>query len=68
MSGWPSMTMTFQGDYLGIPADGRALTLKVMDFYRCAGGRIAENWVMLDYTDLCAQMGVDLIARSNAIA
>ncbi len=63
VSGWPSMTMTFQKDYLGIPADGRALTLRVMDFYRCAHGRIAENWVLLDYTDLCRQMGVDLIAK-----
>ncbi len=63
VSGWPSMTMTFQGDYLGVKADGRALTLRVMDFYRCQDGQIAENWVMLDYVDLFAQMGVDLLAR-----
>jgi predicted ester cyclase len=62
ISGWPSMTMTFQGDYLGVKADGRPLTLRVMDFYRCANGRIAENWVFLDYVDLFAQMGVDLLA------
>lgn len=66
VSGWPSMTMTFQGDYLGVKADGRALTLRVMDFYRCEAGQIAENWVMLDYVDLFAQMGVDLIARGRA--
>lgn len=63
VSGWPSMTMTFRGDYLGVKADGRPLTLRVMDFYRCTGGRIAENWVFLDYVDLFAQMGVDLLAR-----
>jgi predicted ester cyclase len=63
VSGWPSMTMTFQGDYLGIKADGRPLTLRVMDFYRCTQGQIIENWVMLDYMDLMAQMGVDLIAN-----
>ena len=62
VSGWPSMTMTFQGDYLGVKADGRPLTLRVMDFYRCQDGLIAENWVMLDYMDLMAQMGVDLTA------
>lgn len=65
VSGWPSMTMTWAGDYLGEKADGRALTLRVMDFYRCAGGQIRENWVMLDYTDLLQQMGVDLIARAT---
>ncbi|TCD15111.1 ester cyclase [Oricola cellulosilytica] len=64
ISGWPSMTMTHQGDYLGAPASGKALTLRVMDFYRCAGGKIMENWVFLDYLDLFDQMGIDLIARS----
>ena len=65
VSGWPSMTMTHAGDYLGVPATGRPLTLRVMDFYRCAEGRIEENWVLLDYVDLFAQMGVDLIARAD---
>lgn len=63
VSGWPSMTMTWRGDYLDHRADGRALTLRVMDFYRCADGKIMENWVMLDYIDLFRQMGVDLIAK-----
>lgn len=65
ISGWPSMRMTFSGDYLGIPADGRPLTLRVMDFYRCADAKIMENWVLLDYNDLAAQMGVDLIAKAQ---
>jgi len=68
VSGWPSMKMTHQGDYIGQKADGRSLTLRVMDFYRCAGGKIHENWVLLDYIDLFAQMGRDLIAESNALS
>lgn len=64
ISGWPSMTMKFSGDYLGVKADGRGLTLRVMDFYRCSQGKIMENWVLLDYNDLMAQMGIDLIARA----
>lgn len=72
VSGWPSMTMTHRGAYLGVPASGKALTLRVMDFYRCdfshRAGKIMENWVCLDYGDLFHQMGVDLIARSNAFA
>lgn len=67
VSGWPSMTMTHAGDYLGVKATGKAMTLRVMDFYRCAEGRIAENWVCLDYMELFAQMGVDLIAASEAM-
>jgi predicted ester cyclase len=68
VSGWPSMTMTHRGDYLGIKATGKALTLRVMDFYRCAGGKIMENWVLLDYLDMFDQMGIDLLARSAAMA
>ncbi|MEM7487670.1 MAG: ester cyclase [Pseudomonadota bacterium] len=67
ISGWPSMTMTHRGPYLGVPATGRALTLRVMDVYRCAPDRdgtlrIAENWVLLDYVDLFAQMGREILA------
>ncbi|WP_179379514.1 nuclear transport factor 2 family protein [Jannaschia marina] len=61
VSGWPSMTMTHAADYLGLPVTGKALTLRVMDFYRCADGRIAENWVLLDYVDLARQMGHDIL-------
>ncbi|MEL7211864.1 MAG: ester cyclase [Pseudomonadota bacterium] len=67
ISGWPSMTMTHKGDYLGVPATGKALTLRVMDFYRIAQGQIAENWVTLDYGDLFHQMGIDLIERANGM-
>jgi predicted ester cyclase len=67
VSGWPSMTMTHQGPYLGVEPTGKALTLRVMDFYRCADGKIMENWVCLDYLDLFNQMGVDLLARAKAL-
>ncbi|MBY5934205.1 ester cyclase [Tateyamaria omphalii] len=66
ISGWPSMTMTHRGPYLGMEPTGKNLTLRVMDFYRCEAGQIAENWVMLDYMDLFHQMGVDLIARAHS--
>jgi predicted ester cyclase len=62
VSGWPSMTMTHAGDYLGVAATDKPLTLRVMDFYRCEGGRIAENWVLLDYVDLFRQKGIDVLA------
>ncbi len=60
--GWPSMTMTHGGPYLGVPATGRALTLRVMDFWRVQDGSIRENWVLLDLPDLLRQMGVDVLA------
>jgi predicted ester cyclase len=55
--GWPSMTMTHQGPYLGVAPTGQPLTLRVMDFWRCEDGQIRENWVLLDLLDLLRQMG-----------
>ncbi len=65
-SGWPSMTMTHLGPYLGVAPTGRPLSLRVMDFWRCGDGQIHENWVLLDYVDLFRQMGVDLLAPDAA--
>lgn len=67
VSGWPSMTMTHRDSYLGVAATGRALTLRVMDFYRCTDSQIAENWVLLDYVHLLRQMDVDVIALAAAM-
>lgn len=65
-SGWPSMTMTHAGDYLGVKATNRAMTLRVMDLWRCEDGQIMENWVLLDLVHLFDQMGVDLIGGIHA--
>ena len=62
--GWPSMTMTHKGPYLGVPATGKALTLRVMDFWRVRDGSIRENWVLLDLLELFKAIGVDLIAQA----
>ena len=52
------------GDYFGIPATGRRLRFRVMDFYRFdADGLIAENWLPNDTLGLMAQMGVDVLRR-----
>lgn len=62
--GWPSVTATHTGDgFLGLPATGRRIGMRVMDFYRCEGGLIAENWVPLDIIELLRQMGYDIFAR-----
>ena len=62
--GWPSVTATHTGDgFLGMPATGRPVGMRVMDFYRCERGLIAENWVPLDIIELLRQMGYDVFAR-----
>lgn len=51
-------------EYMGVPASGRSLRFRVMDFYRFdETGRIAENWLPNDTLGLMHQMGVDVLAR-----
>ena len=59
------MTMTFRGGCLGGPADGRPLTLRVMDLNCCEAGRIAEIRVFFDYMSLMVQM--DRGVRGHAL-
>ncbi|GIT90670.1 hypothetical protein JANAI62_11250 [Jannaschia pagri] len=51
-------------DYFGVPATGRSMIFRVMDFYRFNDAmRIAENWLPNDTIGLLSQMGVDVFAR-----
>ena len=61
--GWPSVSGTHLGPWLGMPATGKRIDMRIMDFYRLADGRIAENWVPMDVIDIARQMGVDVFER-----
>lgn len=62
--GWPSRHMMhLGGGWLGLPATGRPVTMRVMDFYRADEGLIRENWVPIDLIDVLLQLGVDVLAR-----
>jgi predicted ester cyclase len=67
-TGWPSINATHSGDsWLGLPATGKRITMKVMDFWRRDGELLAENWVFIDMIDLLEQIGVDVFARVRAL-
>jgi len=66
--GWPGLDATVSGDgWLGIAASGQEITLCSLDFWRCENGRIRENWVMVDILDVYHQLGVDVLARMEAL-
>ena len=48
------------GTFMGIPATGKRVTIKYMDFWKVVDGKIVENWVSVDFADVCAQLGVDV--------
>lgn len=66
--GWPSVYAMHMGDKLGsIPASGRPVFLRVMDFYLHHEEHIRENWVPIDMLDVFRQMGDDLLARMRTM-
>jgi predicted ester cyclase len=64
-TGWPSITATHAGDYLGVPASNKQITMRVMDWWRVADDTLSENWVFIDLPHLMLQMGVDILARAK---
>jgi hypothetical protein len=70
-TGWPSITATHKGSgWLGTKATGRAITMRVMDFWHArfddeGHGLLDENWVMIDIPDVLHQIGIDVFAAST---
>jgi predicted ester cyclase len=62
-TGWPSVGATHAGEYLGVPATGRRIGMRVGDWWRCDGRWLTENWVLIDLPHLLLQMGVDVMGR-----
>jgi len=62
--GWGYLQATHTGDnFLGLPATGKRVAMRVMDFYRCDDETIVENWVPFDIPHLLLQLGVDIFGR-----
>jgi len=67
-TGWPSVQATHSGDtFMGVAATNNRVGMRVMDFWRRDGDRLAENWVYIDIIDLLQQMGVDIFAQMRAL-
>jgi steroid delta-isomerase-like uncharacterized protein len=47
---------THAGDFLGVPATGRSVQYVSHEFYRVAGGLIAEEWICADMATLMRQI------------
>lgn len=62
--GWGYLQGTHTGDnFLGMPATGKRIKMRVMDFYRCDDETIVENWIPMDIPHMLLQMGVDVFGR-----
>jgi predicted ester cyclase len=49
--------------FLGIEPTGTRIFMRDCDWWRCANGKIIENWCMLDTLHLVLQLGRDVISE-----
>ena len=59
--GWPNLTNTPVGGFLGLPANEIRADMRVVDIYRRDGDRLAENWVLIDLPYWLQQQGLDIL-------
>ena len=52
-----TMRGTHQGEFFGVPATGKPITVQAMNFYRLAGNQIIEEFGQPDMLGLLKQIG-----------
>ena len=65
--GWPNLTNTPTGGFLGLPASDTPADMRVVDIYRREGDKLAENWVFFDLPWWLQQQGIDILERTRKI-
>ncbi len=61
--GWPNLSLTPLGGYMGLPAGQRA-DMRVVDIYRRDGDKLAENWIFIDMLHFLKMQGLDVLGRA----
>ena len=48
------------GFFMGIEPTNKKIQIRYMDFWKVENGKIVDNWVMVDFPNVLAQLGVDV--------
>jgi steroid delta-isomerase-like uncharacterized protein len=48
---------THQGEWMGVAASGKSISVNVVDFVRFSGGKVVEHWGMMDALTMMQQIG-----------
>jgi hypothetical protein len=65
--GWPNLSNTPLGGWLGLPGGKVNAVMQVVDVYRREGDKLAENWVLIDLPYWLKQQGLDILERTQKI-
>ena len=61
--GWPNLTLTPTGGFMGMPATGKPGDMRVIDMYRRDGDKLTENWIFIDLLHFWKMQGLDILGR-----
>lgn len=59
MAAFGRQEATHSGEFMGIAPTGKRVEIRYMDFWKVQDGKIIDNWVMVDFPHVMAQLGVD---------
>jgi predicted ester cyclase len=62
---WNQEFSTHHGQYQGVPATGKLMTIRDFDWYNREGNHIVQNWIPIDLIDVFKQLDVDLFDRMH---
>ncbi len=65
--GWPNLSNTPTGGFLGLPGGEINAEMQVVDVYYRKGEELSENWVFIDIPYWLKQQGLDIIERTQEI-
>lgn len=65
--GWANLTLANAGGFMGMPAGPGVADMRVVDLYRVADGKLAENWIFIDLLHFYAMQGLDVLGRMAAV-
>ncbi|MEH6587931.1 MAG: nuclear transport factor 2 family protein [Halioglobus sp.] len=64
--GWPNLSHTPTGGFMGLPG-GERTHMRVVDVYSREGDKLLENWVIIDMPYWLKQQGLDVLERTSKI-
>jgi ketosteroid isomerase-like protein len=65
--GWPNFTARLTSAFMGMPATDKTGEMRVIDIYRRAGGKLAENWIFIDLLHFWKMQGIDILDRVQKV-
>jgi hypothetical protein len=65
--GWANLTLRNAGGYLGMTGGPGPADMRVIDMYRVENGKLAENWIFIDFLHYLNMQGLDVLTRMEKI-